>query len=222
MLLTVDEKSVPCGLIDSLSVTVTPSVLSVDRTMSAMPLPYSLPSSSTAAFLTLRTLARYCAAAGPWLLSVPTERCQNFHPFLPRLGFVADMVMLGRPACSKMGSAALDSPEKAGPSIAISELLEIAFWASAGACAGSPCESKSTSVTLQLGLAASNWLMASFMPSRSLMPSAAALPVRAPKNPMVALHLLLAAAALELEPLLELLQAAMIVAPTANSTTARP
>jgi len=126
---------------DSLSVTVTPSVLSVDRTMSAMPLPYSLPSSMTATFLVWSTLSRYWAAAGPWLLSVPTARCHSFHPLVPRVGLVADTVMLGRPACSKIGSAALDSPEKAGPISAIREESEIAFWARAGAWDGSPCES---------------------------------------------------------------------------------
>src|SRR5579862_4282081 len=188
MLLTVDEKSVACGLIDSLSVTVTPSDFSVDRTRSAMPLPYSLLSSMTATFLACSVLARYLAAAGPWLLSVPTARCQYFQPLVPSDGLVAETVTLGRPAWSKIGLATLDSPENAGPINAISDVLVAAFWASAGACAGSPWESKSTSETLQFGLADSNWLIASFSPSRSLMPRAASEPVKAPKNPMVALQ----------------------------------
>src|SRR5580704_16898800 len=108
MLLTVDEKSVPLGSIDSLSVTVTLAALSLVRTKSAMPLPYSLPSSITATFLALSTVAMYCAAAGPWLLSVPTARCQYFHPLVPRVGLVAETVTLGRLACSKIGSDTLD------------------------------------------------------------------------------------------------------------------
>jgi len=79
-------------------------------------------------------------------------------------------------------------------------------------------------VILQLEFLASNWLIASLTPSCSLIPRAASLPVRAPKKPMVPEHLLLvgAAAEPELELLLELLQAAMNVAPTAVSTTTRP
>src|ERR1700730_1864781 len=223
MLLTVDEKSVALGSIDSLSVTVTLRSFSFVRTMSAMPLPYWLLSSSTATFLALSVVARYVAAAGPWLLSVPTARCQNFQPLVPSDGFVADTVMLGRPACSKMGFATVVSAEKAGPIRATMALLETAFCARAGACAGSPCESKSTSPILQVGFAVWNWLMASLIPSRSLVPRAPLAPVMAPKNPMVALQPpppeVPPAATLEL--FFELLQAAMIVAETAMSATAR-
>ena len=102
--------------------------------MSAMPEAYSSLSSMTATVLAFSFFSMYLAAAGPWALSLPTARWKYFQPLSASVGLVADAVMLTMPACSKMGSALLDSPEKAGPTTA-TVLSEMTFWASWGAWA---------------------------------------------------------------------------------------
>jgi hypothetical protein len=87
-------------------------------------------------------------------------------PFSLRLGRVADGVMVGRLPCWKMGSATSDSPEKAGPITAMIFWSPTACVASAGALAGSPCESNSVSATVQLPLSLLCWSMASLAPLR--------------------------------------------------------
>jgi hypothetical protein len=62
-------------------------------------------------------------------------------PFSLRLGRVAEGLMIGSLPDSKIGLATSDSPEKAGPMTAITFWSPTACVASAGALAGSPCES---------------------------------------------------------------------------------
>ena len=126
----------------------------------------------------------YLAAAGPWELSLPTARCQYFQPFSASVGLVADAVMLTMPACSKMGSAALDSPEKAGPTTA-TVLSVMTFWASWGAWAGSPW----LSYLMQVDLGRRpSWLVLVDGQLGAVVLVDAELgvgPVRAPKNPIL-------------------------------------
>ena len=91
----------------------------------------------------------YFAAAGPWVASLPRMRWKVFQPFSDSAGLVAEAVMMLRPALSKIGSAALDSPEKAGPTMPTSFLSVTAFWARPGAIDGSPWLSNEVSETLQ-------------------------------------------------------------------------
>ena len=98
---------------------------------------------------------------------------------------MAEAVTLGIPACSKMGSATFDSPEKAGPTMATT-LSDTAFWASWGAWAGSPWLSYSTNDTWVAPDFLLCWSTASLTPSRSFMPSWGELgPVREPKKPIL-------------------------------------
>ena len=85
-------------------------------------------------------------------------------------------------ADSKIGSAAADSPEKAGPMTAITLSL-MSLVAPLLAWAGLPWLSKGSTLTLTDGLVALYWLTASFSPSLMLIPSWAFAPVRAPKKP---------------------------------------
>ena len=62
----------------------------------------------------------YVAAAGPWVASLPSARWKVSQPFSERAGFVADGETVGRPASAKIGPAAADSPENAGPTTPIS------------------------------------------------------------------------------------------------------
>src|SRR5690348_11194194 len=171
----------------SLPATMPPRSL---RTMSARPLPYSEESSMTNALGALRTSLMYFAAAGPWVASLPRMRWKVFQPFSDRAGLVAEAEMMLRPAFSKIGSAALDSPEKAGPTMPTSFLSVTAFCASPGAIAGSPWLSNEVSVTLQSAFFSLYWLTASSAPFLMLMPRFAASPVRAPKKPILRSHAL--------------------------------
>ena len=83
----------------------------------------------------------YFAAAGPWVASLPRARKKVFQPLSASFGLVADGVIVTRPASLNAGSAALDSPENAGPTMPTTFLSSMAFFARAGACVGSPCES---------------------------------------------------------------------------------
>ena len=132
----------------------------------------------------------YFAAAGPWVASLPRMRWKVFQPFSDSAGLVAEAVMMLRPAFSKIGSAALDSPEKAGPTMPTSFLSVTAFWASPGAMDGSPWLSKEVSVTLQSAFFSLYWLTASSAPFLMLMPRLAASPVSAPKKPILRSHAL--------------------------------
>ena len=75
----------------------------------------------------------YFAAAGPWVASLPSARKKVFQPFSASVGLVAEGVIVARPASSNSGSAALDSPEKAGPTMPTMVLSSMAFFARPGA-----------------------------------------------------------------------------------------
>src|SRR5579862_7498201 len=92
----------------------------------------------TATLVGFRVLMMKLASAGPWASSLATARWKTVQPFWDSVVLVADTVMRGRPPWLKIGSAALDSPEKAGPMMATSLELPTAVVASAGACDGSP------------------------------------------------------------------------------------
>jgi hypothetical protein len=62
-------------------------------------------------------------------------------PFSDSAGLVADGLMVGRPASAKIGPAAADSPENAGPTMPMMASLPAASVASDGAWSGLPCES---------------------------------------------------------------------------------
>ncbi len=64
--------------------------------------------------------------------------------------------MIGRPASSKSGFATFDSPEKAGPTMPMTELSSMACLASAGAWSGLPWLSNFFISTWQSGLLALN------------------------------------------------------------------
>src|SRR5487761_1080578 len=100
------------------------------------------------------------------------------------LTLVAEALTLGIPAASKTGSAAADSPEKAGPMTATTLPL-ISLLAPLLARAGLPWLSKGSTDTFTAGLVALYWLMASASPFLMLIPRAALAPVRAPKNPIL-------------------------------------
>ena len=117
-------------------------------------------------------------------------RWKVFQPFSDSAGLVAEAVMVLRPALSKIGSAALDSPEKAGPTMPTSFLSVTAFWASPGAMDGSPWLSNEVSVTLQSAFFSLYCVTASSAPFLMLMPRLAASPVRAPKKPILRSHAL--------------------------------
>src|SRR6476469_2231755 len=153
--------------------------------MSARPLPYSEESSTTKTFLAFTTSWMYFAAAGPWVASLPSMRKKVFQPCCESVGLVADGVMVVRPALAKIGSAALDSPENAGPTMPMTFLSLTAFCASAGACAGSPWLSKVSRVTLQLACFSLYCFTARSAPFLMLMPRLAASPVSAPKKPIL-------------------------------------
>src|SRR5580658_8978777 len=145
-------------------VTLTPAAMSFWRTMSAKPLPYAEASSMTATDLACSVLTMKVASAGPWASSLATARWKIVHPMVDRSVAVAEAVMIGRPAWLKIGSAALDSPEKAGPIMATTLDSPTALVARAGAWDGSPWLSKGVYFTWQLGFLASNWEMASCSP----------------------------------------------------------
>src|SRR5205807_8375182 len=99
-----------------------------------------------------------------------------------------------------MGSATFDSPEKAGPTTATVWSL-MTFWASCGACAGSPWLSYSARVTLGPPPLALYCWTASLTPLLMLIPSCGELlPVRAPKYPIFTAPPLLPEPVVELEP----------------------
>ena len=56
-------------------------------------------------------------------------------------GSVADGVMIGRPASSKIGLATLDSPEKAGPTMPTTDLVVDGLLGQCRRLVGAPCES---------------------------------------------------------------------------------
>src|SRR4051794_38085816 len=158
--------------------------------MSASPLPYSEASSTTTTFLADSTDWMYLAAAGPCEASLPSTRKKVFQPLLASAGLVADGVMATRPASLNLGSAALLSPEKAGPTSPMTVLSSTAFCASEDACAGSPWVSNSLSLTWQLAFLVLYWSIASLAPFLMFWPRLAASPVRAPKKPICRLQLL--------------------------------
>ena len=82
----------------------------------------------------------YFAAAGPCEASLPSTRKKVFQPLVDSAGLVADGEMVTRPASLNSGSAALDSPENAGPTMPTTDLLSMADLARPGATAGSPWE----------------------------------------------------------------------------------
>src|SRR5215212_4225314 len=125
--------------------------------MSARPLPYSDASSTTTTFLAWSTDWMYLAAAGPCDASLPRTRKKVFQPFFASAGLVADGVMETSPASANLGSAALLSPENAGPTSPMTVLSSTAFWASEDAWAGSPWESNSLSLTWQSACWALYW-----------------------------------------------------------------
>ncbi len=106
----------------------------------------------------------YFAAAGPCVASLPSARKKVFQPLSARVGLVAEGVIVTRPASLNSGSAALDSPEKAGPTMPTMVLSSMAVFARPGACVGSPWESKFARVTLQLAFLSLYWLRASLTP----------------------------------------------------------
>ncbi len=98
---------------------------------------------------------------------------------------MADGDTFGMPASSRIGTAVLDSPENAGPTMPTT-LSVIAFLAWLAPCVGSPWVSyliSLTWVTPDLALCCSR---ASSTPLEMLMPSWALGPVWAPMKPIVA------------------------------------
>ena len=87
----------------------------------------------TNTLVALRMSLMYFAAAGPCVASLPRTRWKVFQPFSDSAGLVAEAVMVVRPALSKIGSAALDSPEKAGPTMPTTVLSSIGLL---GQCRG--------------------------------------------------------------------------------------
>jgi hypothetical protein len=81
--------------------------------------------------------------------SLPSARWKVSQPFSDSVGLVADGVTVGTPASAKIGPAAADSPEKAGPTTPMIVSSPATSVASAGASSGDPCESKLTSSTAQ-------------------------------------------------------------------------
>src|SRR5215213_5494052 len=146
--------------------------------------PSSLTPSPTTTFLADSTVWMYLAAAGPCDASLPSTRKKVFQPFWASAGLVADGVIETRPASLNFGSAALLSPEKAGPTSPMTVLSSTAFCASEDACAGSPWVSKSLSLTWQLEFFALYWSTASLAPFLMFWPRFAASPVSAPKKPI--------------------------------------
>ena len=103
----------------------------------------------------------YAAAAGPWLASLPGMRWKVSQPFSASAGFVADAVIVGRPASAKIGPAELDSPENAGPTMPTTVSSPMAWVARPVAWFGSPAESYSSRVTWQSAFASLCWSTAS-------------------------------------------------------------
>src|ERR1700756_4346586 len=166
----------------SLTATVMLSFLTAPRTTSAMPTLYCWLSSITAIVLALRCPAMYFSAAAPCAAFLPMMRWKYLKLWVDSESSVADGEMLTTCACSRMGSAVLDSPEKAGPTMA-TVLSLITLLARVEAWVGSPWLSYSLSTTFGPVPLALNWSMASFTPLLMLIPSWAFAPVRAPKKP---------------------------------------
>src|SRR5689334_16507914 len=150
--------------------------------MSARPLPYSDLSSTTPTVFGLIVFWIYAASPGPCDASLPSARWNVFQPFLARFGFVAEGVIVGRPASLKSGSATFDSPENAGPTMATIALSSMACLANCGAWSALPWLSSFSSDTWQPAFLALKRSIASLTPCSMLMPRLAALPVSAPKK----------------------------------------
>src|SRR5437763_6009086 len=98
---------------------------------------------------------------------------------------VADELIITSPAACRSGRTALVSPEKAGPTMPITDWSPMNWSLMVDAWAGSPAVSNSFIVIWVPPLAFSS-SMATRMPLRMLMPRLALSPVRAPTKPMVA------------------------------------
>lgn len=120
------------------------------------------------------------AAAGPWEASLPNARKKVFHPFLVRLGLVADGVMVTSPAELNAAPTALDSPEKGRPTTPMMSFSLMAWVTTPGALSGEPSESNCLKPTWQPELALLCWLTASCAPLRMAWPSAAFAPLIVP------------------------------------------
>ena len=112
----------------------------------------------------------YFATAGAWVASLPSTRWKVVQPFVDRSGLVADAETVTRPASLNAGPVASVSPENVGPTTPMNESSLMICWASGVAFSGSPCESKASIVTLQLGLSFSKSARATLMPLVMLMP----------------------------------------------------
>ena len=69
----------------------------------------------------------YEAMAGPCLSSPASARWKTFQLLSFKSAFVAEGVMMARPAASNNGLAAFDSPENAGPTMPRMPASSIAF-----------------------------------------------------------------------------------------------
>src|SRR3954463_8899111 len=111
-------------------------------------------------------------------------RTKLVKPRLVSVGLVADGEIDRTPLWQKAGSEAFVAPENIGPTTATTPWSSMSFWAAVGPWSGEPMSSLSTSwiwygSALDL-LAAS---MATFMPSRALMPSCWLSPDSGPWKP---------------------------------------
>ena len=132
-MVTVAEKSVwPCWMV-SVPTTVSPSGL-VDDVGEALAVLRGVVDDET--FLRLERVLDVGAAAGPWVASLPRIRWKVSQPLSASVGLVADGVMVGRPASAKIGPAASDSPEKAGPTMPMTGSSPIAWVARPGGLVG--------------------------------------------------------------------------------------
>ena len=104
---------------------------------------------------------------------------------MDRFAAVADGDTLGIFACSRIGTAARDSPENAGPIIAAPRSSWTALWTCGTAWSAVPWESYSTSSSRFGGFVALYWSIASFAPLRGGMTRPEFSPVRSPMNPIL-------------------------------------
>src|SRR5215475_9517546 len=123
----------------------------------------------------------YAAAAGPCASSLATARWKTFQPWVLSDGRVADGVISGIPAESKIGSAASDSPENGGPTMPRILVSVTRLRASPGATAGSPCESNFLILMQSAPFLLLYWSTASSAPCSMFTPRFADEPVSAPK-----------------------------------------
>ena len=94
----------------------------------------------------------YFAAAGPCVASLPRARKKVFQPLSASVGLVADGVMVDEAGLVERRVGGLGLTGEGRADDADDRLVVDGLLGQAGACVGSPCESKFSSVTLQSAL----------------------------------------------------------------------